>query len=682
MELFQYKPLDLTEKSFRLLMLHPGSAGEIACDIFEASLDSDGIIPYEALSYAWGSIDLSATISANGKTLRVTNNLFTALNYLRDDSIGRVMWIDAVCIDQANIAERGHQVGQMAGIYRGAEQVIIWLGPSTFETKLLMGHLKELQRAFVRQKRHDDDLEWAKQKWSTIRQGSKRDQAVLADLQRDALISLLSQPWFTRIWILQEVSNARVASVQCGTRSVQAHMLNIASKLVGVTPEAGCQAVLDLFPTSSTQRSPRVDVLPTLLQKFRKSKASDPRDLVYALLPIASDVIKSGPSVVITPDYFKTEKQLVQELKEYLFLDQQYGDHIQEHTMILFLEALPKETGGILRTFLVDGLLEPVRMLLDRGQRFTVDGRLVDDICIKMGGRSAELLSNLLELDHQNLRFNAQGAETALGVCDLVTAKRLLKLHGSDFQVNRKFVQTLFGQRDDRIGIARLFIEWKGQSMEVTQDGFVALLSGRRSASVTELFLEHQTQIYTITDDALVSAIHYRASPKTYHPRKIFDWILKIARAHVDHIELELDALLRLLRYHDTERMALLLGSHFKKFRILAVGEAIERVVWFSDLTSDPDLSEIRKKIEDMKNTLRINRRRKSEPSMIRVVRIETESSHGSCDIKTIDWIDWDSKIIPAFVRAMDDGWTGGKPVKRAAFRRFSRYARALPILL
>ncbi|KXH61227.1 HET domain-containing protein [Colletotrichum salicis] len=216
MDRFQYEPLDLTGRSFRLLMLHTASSGEISCDIFQASLDPDVIIPYEALSYAWGNVELSASITANGKSLRITNNLITALSHLRHESMDRIMWIDAVCIDQNNVAERGHQVGHMTGIYRGAEQVIIWLGSSTRETQLLMGCLKEFQQEWNRQK-SPDDFAWAREQWSTQRQSSGLDQAVVDDLQQKGLASLLAQPWFTRIWVLQEVSNARTAPIYCGT---------------------------------------------------------------------------------------------------------------------------------------------------------------------------------------------------------------------------------------------------------------------------------------------------------------------------------------------------------------------------------------------------------------------------------------------------------------------------------
>ncbi|KZL85916.1 het domain-containing protein, partial [Colletotrichum incanum] len=105
-EFFEYEPLDVAGKSFRLLMLHPEAS---------ASLERGNFVPYEALSYAWGSNDLSESTTVNDKMLSVTKSLFHALSHLRHDQHG-MLWVDAVCIDQGNIVERVHQVGQMSDI--------------------------------------------------------------------------------------------------------------------------------------------------------------------------------------------------------------------------------------------------------------------------------------------------------------------------------------------------------------------------------------------------------------------------------------------------------------------------------------------------------------------------------------------------------------------------------------
>lgn len=132
MESFQYDPLDLETRSFRLLRLHRGrDKEEIECDIVEAFLDQDDTVPFEALSYVWGSLDMPRSIRLNRKHLNVTTNLEIALQNLRVEHEDRILWVDAVCIDQNNVPERGHQVIQMGSIYSLAERVIFWLGEST-----------------------------------------------------------------------------------------------------------------------------------------------------------------------------------------------------------------------------------------------------------------------------------------------------------------------------------------------------------------------------------------------------------------------------------------------------------------------------------------------------------------------------------------------------------------------
>lgn len=83
---------------------------------------------YEALSYTWGSAHKQYDIEISGNTLPITENLHLALQHLRHPEEDRILWIDAICIDQDNVGERGHQVRQMASIYERVVRAIIWLG--------------------------------------------------------------------------------------------------------------------------------------------------------------------------------------------------------------------------------------------------------------------------------------------------------------------------------------------------------------------------------------------------------------------------------------------------------------------------------------------------------------------------------------------------------------------------
>ncbi|RYP62597.1 hypothetical protein DL771_009676 [Monosporascus sp. 5C6A] len=142
---FEYEAFDLDRPGFRLLRLEAG-IGPIRCHVFQAYLDDENsLIPYEALSYCWGSNRLAGTVMANEKVLFITENLSEALQHLRHKDEDRILWIDAICIDQNNIRERGHQVGCMGRIYSRAHQVLVWLGYVTYELSHLISALKEFE---------------------------------------------------------------------------------------------------------------------------------------------------------------------------------------------------------------------------------------------------------------------------------------------------------------------------------------------------------------------------------------------------------------------------------------------------------------------------------------------------------------------------------------------------------
>jgi hypothetical protein len=203
--------------AIRLLRLM-GRTGPIQASLFKAFLHKagDGLngMPYEALSYTWGTNKKTKQITLNGKRFMVTENLYSALQYLRFKNEDRILWIDAICINQTQIAERNHQVRHMASIYRGADRVIFWLGEPTYDTDLLISSLRRLQTLasdtpnITREKAHDS-------RWRTLWNDELYETFPLV---LGGLLSLLARPWFKRSWILQEVCFAKTGVVTCGTK--------------------------------------------------------------------------------------------------------------------------------------------------------------------------------------------------------------------------------------------------------------------------------------------------------------------------------------------------------------------------------------------------------------------------------------------------------------------------------
>ncbi|KAK8061172.1 hypothetical protein PG997_015393 [Apiospora hydei] len=90
---------------------------------------------YNTVSYVWGDPGLTGEqIEVDGKSLRVTPNLHKLLRNLRsssqDDDVG-LLWIDAICINQQDLAERNHQVSMMRQIYEQCRADLVWLGPTS-----------------------------------------------------------------------------------------------------------------------------------------------------------------------------------------------------------------------------------------------------------------------------------------------------------------------------------------------------------------------------------------------------------------------------------------------------------------------------------------------------------------------------------------------------------------------
>lgn len=145
---YKYQPLRMDADEIRLLSLLPGSSSEeTIISIETVPLGKNSWPQYEALSYTWGSSDDRVPLSIGAlrnETLDITQNLATALPYLRLRDRPRVLWIDTICIDQKSLAERSHQVKRMGDIFQKAERVIVWLGPEGNWSTLALRTLEHL----------------------------------------------------------------------------------------------------------------------------------------------------------------------------------------------------------------------------------------------------------------------------------------------------------------------------------------------------------------------------------------------------------------------------------------------------------------------------------------------------------------------------------------------------------
>jgi hypothetical protein len=130
---------------------------------------------YEALSYVWGDLSRTRSIFLDDVQFGVTSNLYAALLQLRDHSFPRIIWIDAICINQSDDDERELQIQSMAKIYGNAKRVNVWLGEAADSS--------------------DEALE-------AIRTaGMKPEKFFKGGAIEKSVTLLLQREWFERVWV-------------------------------------------------------------------------------------------------------------------------------------------------------------------------------------------------------------------------------------------------------------------------------------------------------------------------------------------------------------------------------------------------------------------------------------------------------------------------------------------------
>ncbi len=215
--IFRYERLERTE--IRLLRLQPcdgrghikplsGNLKIIRLPEYNESVPTR----FEALSYFWGDEAADRTLSIDNTLFLIKPNLEAALRMLRKKAVERLLWIDAICINQADLNERNEQVRIMSSIYRRASRVIVWLGLHRSGGKYVAA---EAIKEFAKRQRQGDDS----QQLSTFldnphNQIDTEIHSNLSDQRYTAaqavknsgghwpvLVDFFDRPWWRRVWV-------------------------------------------------------------------------------------------------------------------------------------------------------------------------------------------------------------------------------------------------------------------------------------------------------------------------------------------------------------------------------------------------------------------------------------------------------------------------------------------------
>jgi hypothetical protein len=306
-----YAPL--YTRHLRLLQLLKGSYEEpLRATIFHAELDKSTELEYDALSYSWGPSGPTHNIQVNGQLSSITENLDSALRGLRHTHEDRVLWVDAVCINQIDYEEKANQIQLIPTIYQKARDVIVFLGPPTPRAELIFGYMHQfenelIERGYTSLPASDGVF---KNSWEYVRHRMDGCKNSATEQLQKSMISVLSHEWFYRAWVLQDVFVAHSVKIVCASTAVSAYILRKTVSLLGVHPHEHVSNVLEVLPSTVRRDStaPKQSLY-ALLSKFKDSQCFNQRDHVCSLLHMVSD----EDALNFDVDYCKSVQEVFQD---------------------------------------------------------------------------------------------------------------------------------------------------------------------------------------------------------------------------------------------------------------------------------------------------------------------------------------------------------------------------------
>jgi hypothetical protein len=351
-----YSPLDATRKEIRLLHVHPGAWNDdVKCHLETVSLNDNP--KFYAISYVWGDPNITLPITIDGESLAITRNLCNGLQRLRKIDKTLVIFADAACINQSDMNERSEQVQLMREIYSSAQEVFIWLGYGREQQAPVArpeiiywfkdGTDMEVLESYFEQ----DDLEYQPDEETEdalglfVYLGTRAMDIHLSevpffDVKERKLIpkqkwpavvragkTLLSNPWWTRIWVVQETVLAREATVVYCNITVPWKVVTDAVELSDRHDKYCCEELKLSLPYNDVEiidqllsamhsgagmmkemrNRGRQLSLRQIMRQTHLRDAVDIRDKVFGILGLVDDWGGASP---IAPDYNMSPKEV------------------------------------------------------------------------------------------------------------------------------------------------------------------------------------------------------------------------------------------------------------------------------------------------------------------------------------------------------------------------------------
>jgi hypothetical protein len=338
---YQYKALE-DGKSIRLLYLHTSSSyDQLPIEVSLREYPIDDCPSFGALSYAW-SIDDEAAPSfrellCDGAVIKITENCEAALKRLRRPNRDQILWVDAICINQADLEERSLQVLLMRQIYTQASWVALWVGEASTTiddesgkplSDLGMDYLHEFAVEIAERTNSGKDLNEGPlyQEFVKDRQAFQYSESQVFTPRVRGLWDVFHRNWWKRLWVIQEVALAKDPILICGLKAESFHNLKIVIEaLIRSSQPVEVLEYNTLFIASTfhqfhvrhmietgtmrTVSPPGVKAL-DMLNATRNAQATDPRDKIYGILGFFGPSATDPENIFPDPDYTKPAAEL------------------------------------------------------------------------------------------------------------------------------------------------------------------------------------------------------------------------------------------------------------------------------------------------------------------------------------------------------------------------------------
>ncbi|KAK0620818.1 heterokaryon incompatibility protein-domain-containing protein [Immersiella caudata] len=307
----------LQDDEIRLLILNPGSEDEpISCFLEHSHISKTK--PYHALSYAWGSALEPRTILLDGCPTEVSGNLEAFLRSRRREHECPVLWVDAVCINQADMDEKRAQIQLMKRVYEGSDLVLVWLGEAIDGTARTLDWMEDLFHDFWLPRLTSLNRSVSASLGSITDRDARRilfevigdEGDPLGDRELQGMEHIFSNPWWSRIWVYQEATapTKRATRVLIGKYEIPFQTILAVGEilrhlsshghgsffsqnpgLANNTPVVVMQIYRELRAQYIETGTSRFLRLADLLPSLRSFDATNPRDKLYALIPTSLD---------------------------------------------------------------------------------------------------------------------------------------------------------------------------------------------------------------------------------------------------------------------------------------------------------------------------------------------------------------------------------------------------------